>query len=260
MKSCEILNTRKSVHTFTGETATEELWQKIKKTIEVADSAPGILNYVTRLTLADKGLGGSAFSGELGWIVGSMFIPKDEKKKNLYQIDLAFRLFKLSVELRKIGISTCITSYSFDKEKALEKCKDLHTMEFDAPLAMCFGFESGRGSLLSKFSGWFSHDSKRLPVDQIIENYKTSQISEKQKELLSIASKAPSIGNSQTWRVTVENGKVSFYVVSDLQEKYFNVGCFMAAYEIAAKEMKFKGSWNISDHTEIDAEYCLTYV
>ena len=259
----QILKTRESVHCFKGEPVDEECWSKINFLIQQVDSLPSLSEgIVTRLHLSGKPLGNSDFHGELGWVIGSMFTPKDKTKQHLYQVEVAFKLMRLSLEFEKIGISSCITSYSFDQEKILQEAQNYHTMEFEAPLALVFGYKSEKGTLRSKFTQWMTHDSYRLPIDNIVINYKKSTKGFAEKdELISLAARAPSIGNTQTWRIYLETGVFHFYAVSSIPEKFYNLGCFLGAFEPVAKQLKFKGEWVImAEHPKIEGDYCISYV
>ena len=258
----QILKARESVHCFSGEKIDDELSAKVNSIIKQIDSLPSLFeNVVTRLHLADKSLRSRQFSGEIGWVIGSMFVPKEKEKIPLYQVDLGYKMFRLSLEFEKIGISSCITAHALDPEKVIQDTKKYHTMEFDAPLALCFGIKSNRGSIFARIQQWLGHDSYRLPIDQIIVNYKsTNKISAEKEELISLSSRAPSIGNTQTWRIYLETGMFHFYAVSALNERFFNLGCFLGAFEPLSKQLKFKGEWTITEHPNIEGEYCISYI
>ena len=258
----QILKTRKSVHCFSGEKIDEELLSKINSIIKQIDSLPSLFEgVVTRLHLGDKTLKSNQFSGEIGWVIGSMFIPKDKTKIKFYQIDLGYKMFRLSLEFEKIGISSCITAHALDQTKVIPETQKYHTMEFEAPLALAFGFQSNKGSIIAHIYQWLTHDSYRLPIHEIIVNYKkANKISAEKEELISLSCRASSIGNTQTWRIYLETGIFHFYAVSALNERFFNVGCLLGAFDPLSKQLKFKGEWMITEHPQIEGEYCISYI
>ncbi|EAY17489.1 hypothetical protein TVAG_494310 [Trichomonas vaginalis G3] len=258
----DLLNSRKSNHVFSKEGVDEVMWKKITDLINHWDSKSEFTNMTVRLHFHDNKLGASDFSGELGWVIGSYFSPNDKSREYLYQMEVAYRLFKLSIDLQRIGVASCFATYSMDEVKATELSKPFHSMEFSAPIALVIGIASTKGSIISKFKGWLTSDSYRVPLDQLlIEPEQSSKfVVGKVRDALTLATRAPSIGNMQTWRVLAKDGKIDFYAVSEVPEKFFNLGCFIAAYDIAAKGLKLKGSWKNSSHIDIEGDYGISFI
>lgn len=258
----ELLRTRKSVHVFSKDGVDEIMWKKINDLIAYWDSTSEFNNITTRIHLHDKGLGGRDFSGELGWVIGSYFLPKDKSREYMYQIDVAYKLFKLSIDLQKIGIASSFATYSLDLDKAKLLSKPFHTMEYEAPIGLVIGVPSKSGSIIAKIKQWMNSDSYRLPLNNLYENANITQkhATNTIRDALINASHAPSIGNMQTWRVIIEGGKIDFYAVSNIPERFFNVGCFAAAFDISAKTFKIKGSWTLAKHSDIDGDYCISFL
>lgn len=262
MKVSQAIENRHSVRFFKPESIDEERWQEIYDMIDVWDTKVGPLSTAPRLNLCDKGLAGFPFKNELGWIVGSCFVPKDKEQKNLTQVDLGYKMFMLCIDLEKNGYRTCFNSQSLDSEKKLTSAKKLHTMEFNAPVALAFGIENKNAPFYVKWLDKLVFDKYRLPVTSIVEKINTkSSLTQEYEKALEVATKSPSFGNTQTWRIIAEGAQLHFYAVSGLEERFLSIGCLIAAFELVSKEQKINGGWErIQDPPTFDGDYVLTWV
>ena len=263
MKAQQILKNIENVYCYNGQSFDSETYDKVQQLIKKCDSRESIFpGVVTRVHLSRKTIPNKNISGSLGCVIGSMFIPKDKTQVKYYQLDLAFRIYQLCIEFQKIGLSCNIITNISDPDKFTEESKQYHQMEFSSPLGVVFGYKSSTGSLRSRISEWLFNDSYRIPLNELIVNYShvSKTLSEKVKDVLTASSYAFSISNTQTWRVYIESGKVHFYSVSDLEDKYYNLGFFLSAFDFSAKDIKYKGTWNNTDHPNIEGDYCISYL
>ncbi|OHS97924.1 hypothetical protein TRFO_35761 [Tritrichomonas foetus] len=214
--------------------------EKIESIVQYWDGQPGPLGTSPRLTLVwEKSLGqpSISFANEMGWILASHYVSKDEILLRNSQIDLGYKIYMLEINFAQENIASCISS-SFNKEVSYKSVEDKHRMDFDVPLALCFGYEDKNSNIIRKGISWLYSDSYRLPIEKIVNgiNPKYSQIYEAFRN-------APSSGNSQTWRIVQVKDVAHFYVTSQLHERYFNIGCALAAFREAVRIENINGSW-----------------
>lgn len=238
----------KSVHCFKkNDEITDEFKEKIEKIVAFWDGQVGPFGSSPRLSLNwEKNINDWTIFNESGCIIFSYF-PKsilNSTAPNQTLVDLGYKLYNVEVDLKKEGISTCIST-SFNDEKAISYVKNLkiHLMEFEVPIVLYFGIEDKNANIFKKFVSWFYSDSYRIPLSSIIiEKTDISQY----VELYEALRQAPSYGNSQTWRIVQTQSIVHFYTTSELDERYTNIGCAIAAFHGAAKQKSMKGRLFVS--------------
>ena len=238
----------KRVHCFKkNDEITDEFKEKVEKIVAFWDGQVGPFGSSPRLSLNwEKNIKDWTIFNEAGCIVFSYF-PKhlrniSEPNQNL--VDLGYKVYNIKMNLAKEGISSCIST-SFDDEKAALFIKDLkiHLMEFEIPLVLYFGIEDKNANIFKKFISWFYSDSYRLPLSSILIG--RTDISQ-YNDLYEALRRSPSYGNSQTWRIAQNQSIVHFYTTSELNERYINIGCAIAAFSSAAKQKSLKGRLVIS--------------
>lgn len=234
---------RKSVHCFKkNEEITDEFREKVEKIVAFWDGQVGPFGSSPRLSLNwGKNINDWTIFNEVGCVIFSYFpkSPINSTDNSQTLVDLGYKLYNIEISLEKEGIATCIST-SFNDEKAISYIKNLkiHLMEFEIPIVLYFGIEDKNANIFKKFISWFYSDSYRLPLSSIIiEKTDISQYN----DLYEALRQAPSYGNSQTWRVAQKQSIVHFYTTSELEERYINIGCAIAAFCNAAKQKSLKG-------------------
>ena len=256
---------RHSVHYFQQATLNEEQYNKLLQILAKYDCFTGPSGQKTRITLTNNHIGKAyLISNELGWIIASAYIPENKQVKNIreqIECDLGYKLYMISIELSMIGIATCFATYSLNQDKLSPLMKKLHPMGYIAPIALAFGIEPNSKPFCERLISIFLSSSSRMPISDFFTTYDSKAFPQKYQSALNAVQRAPSVGNTQTWKIyyTRELEKstdsFSFYAVSEIESRFLNVGCAMAAFEMSQKG----GSWSLL-HTPIpEQDFCFTY-
>jgi hypothetical protein len=143
----------------------------------------------------------------------------------------------------EIGLGARVT-YSFDPDKALEACKDIHPMGYEAPIGVTFGFPNPKPSIFARLYDWFTSDTALLPLGRICVSVDGAKPRGNLLVALEAVRKAFSMQNGQTTRVMVSETGIHFYAESDLAVRFINAGIAAAAFD-EARDGSVKGDWTI---------------
>jgi len=267
MNESKILANRKSVHYFCRTKPSDRndnFMSGAMRDIIKWDCLPGPFGNSPRLHYHEPGLGNYRFRNEIGWVVGSHFVSKNAETNNQIVMDLSYKMLRLSLDLKNQGFSSCFASYSLDQEQAMKLSQPFHTMEYDTPIGLAFGTENTSSTFPHDFVNNQLSDKYRLPVSSFAEDLGNSEVSYLKPELieiLSVASKAPSMSNTQTWKTLVGDKIIHFYATSELSERYLNMGCFLGAFAVMVESKNYKGMFQVlKDAPKTEGEYCVSWV
>lgn len=253
---------RHSVHMFANESLNEEQHNKLLEIIAYYDCKNGPSGQKTRLTLVNEQLCKGIippFKNQLGYIVASAYIPENKKNticQTKIECDLGYKLYMVSIKLASIGIGSCFATHSLDSHLVESKMKAIHPMGFIAPVALAFGIPEKTSSVYENLRSFASSSTYRNEISEF-----AGSVPPKFASALESVQHAPSSGNSQSWQLSYRNNLVkgsetiSFYAVTEMNDRFINVGCAMAAFELA----KSGGKWSLDQVPQPDQEFCFSY-
>ena len=231
----------------------------IQEVVEFWDSHPTPNGHNPRLLTGDRTLLPYIMNQASTIVLGSSYQPNDPVLACQYSVDLGYKIFNLAIDCECHGIRVSITN-NFDSVNATKLCKCQHSMEYTCDVAVVLGREDPKGGILQKLYSWLHSDDYRIPLTRFViglGNIKNEKITTALDEMRH----AFSFGNAQTWRIVATEARIHFLAVSELPERFLNVGFAVAAFEIACEHIGLRGKWKFDQaFAENSDGYCVTFM
>jgi len=175
----------------------------------------------------------------------------DKEKKN--EAEFGYLFEKIVLFATALGLGTCWLGGTF-KRSDFEQKASLAENEY-IPIVSPVGVKKGKTRLLDMAMRAGAGSNKRKPwselfFETIAETPLTEEKAGAYKTVLEMVRIAPSASNKQPWRIIKDENEFKFYICRndgygsasyDLQKN--DVGIAMCHFELAAKELGLKGSW-----------------
>ncbi len=263
----EIIRSRKSARTFSGETLRSDDRQKLDEFLKTLDNPFGVPVEFRFLDAKEHNLSSPVIVGTYAYIAAKVArVPQSEIAYG-YSFE-AFCLFAKSLGIGTVMLAATISLSAF--EKAME-VKDTGVM----PVASPIGYPADKQSVREKLMRKGIKADERLPFDTLFfeNSFAQGLIPEHAslfRDALEMVRLAPSAGNKQPWRAIVCGDKVHFYEkktkamsnnsLGDIQK--VDVGIALAHFDLTLKESGISGSFAVDDPgfaTDDSIEYIVTY-
>ncbi|MHB1276002.1 MAG: nitroreductase family protein [Candidatus Humimicrobiaceae bacterium] len=269
----DLIKERRSCRSFIEKEIEPDKVQKIDSFITNMNSA---IDIKTRFLLVKRGvkesnkaerLGTYGFiSGASSFIVG--VIDRDEKKVEAF----GHYFEKIILYATDIGLGTCWLGGSFSRSDFEQKV-NLSSNEL-IPIVSPVGYARSRRKIMDSVVRTIANSNNRKPWNEIFFDTNSSsplaQSSAGEYKLpLEMVRIAPSASNKQPWRIIMDKDGYNFYLLRTKGYKLRNfdiqrsdLGIVMCHFELAVKELKLKGAWqiNIKDKKSEELEYITTWV
>ncbi len=263
----EIIRSRKSVRTFSGETLRSDDRHKLDEFLKTLDNPFDVPVEFRFLDAKEHGISSPVIVGTDAYIAAKVArVPQSEIAYG-YSFE-TFCLFAVSLGIGTVMLAATISRSAF--EKAME-VKDTEVM----PVASPIGYPADKQSVREKLMRKGIKADERLPFDMLFFENSFAQVLIPEhaglfRDALEMVRLAPSAGNKQPWRVIVCRDKVHFYEkktksmsnnpLGDIQK--VDVGISLAHFDLTLKESGISGSFAVDDPgfaTDDSIEYIVTY-
>lgn len=261
-----IINTikeRKSVRSYTGESLSSDLTNKIKNYISNL-SSPFDSN--TRIELVSSDIEEHPIKlGTYGFISGAnhflVLIVKDKPKA---AIGAGYVFEQAILYCTESALGTCWLGGTFNRKDFLSQI-ELRENEKIAIISPV-GYQLEKKRLLDSLIQLSVGSDKRKAFEHLFFNNTfenpLARIGAGDYETpLDMVRLAPSASNKQPWRIVKEYNKFHFYHRPN-KFSLFDIGIALCHFELTCKELKLKGSFNIDNPAIIgkDLEYVMTWI
>ncbi len=205
-------------------------------------------------------------SGADSFIIG--IISKEEKKVEFF----GYNFEKIVLFATDLGLGTCWLG-GFFKRSDFEKKINLLNDEF-VPIVSPVGYCANKRNIMDSAVRAIARSGTRKSWDEIF--FDTNPGSSLKKDSagdykvpLEMVRIAPSASNKQPWRIIRDNYGYNFYILRtkgyelrnyDIQRN--DLGIAMCHFELALKELKLEGRWQIIKKSQpsIEFEYIATWI
>lgn len=208
----EQVKIRKSIRTYTGEALKKEDLKIVKNFLEVDKNKTGLFDNKVRTILLD-GIDEKIKLGTYGAIKGAKtYLAIITKHSDQALIDAGFIIEKLTLELLKKEIYTCVLAGSYKKSDVAFDIKDDEIIVAILPL----GYKEEKRRIRENIQRKILKADNRKNPDELFFNYNMEPLKNITTELQQLRL-APSSMNGQPWRIIKEKNKYIIYVEKNIK-------------------------------------------
>ncbi|MDY0313647.1 MAG: nitroreductase family protein [Bacteroidales bacterium] len=269
----EAINLRRSIRNYSKKQLDSKLIEKINSFLKAPNIGP--FGNKPRFILIEKPearkqekvrLGTYGFIDNAAYFIGGCI-----EKFEFSEVDYAYSLQRIIIELTRLNLGTCWIGGSFNRK---DYQKLLKTQENEViPCITPLGYKASKKSLRERLGlvltdGSLRKDFNTLFFENDFESPLIFNPNESYHLALEAVRKAPSAVNKQPWRVLKIENKYHFYLkrdsvvgktkTSDLQK--VDMGIALANFKLALEELNIQGKWHIADPNIGDLEYIITWI
>lgn len=210
---------------------------------------------------------------DYGMIKGhNIYILGKSKATTDSRVNYGYQLEKVVLKATALGLGTCWVGYfdeSYFDEISVEE-------GYEIPGIVVVGYAQNKQSGVEKLMRFSTKADKRLPWSQLFFHFQTkvplsNVLTGRYEESFEMVRLAPSAGNTQPWRVFMDEARREFHFFKKpVNEKYeqkglhdIDMGIALAHFELTSEKNRLNGSWlkhneELIDHFT-DMKYCISW-
>jgi hypothetical protein len=239
----------------------------------IIENSKGLENEVINFRIIEKSDSDKQMRLDYGMIKGhNTYILGTLLSTEASRVNYGYLMEKIVLKATEMNLSTCWVGY-FD----YNYFNEVHIEDgFEIPSIVIIGYSEDKQPFLDKFVRFTVSATKRYSWDKMFFNYrlKTPIIPDnvkKYSDSLEMVRLAPSSGNTQPWRVFIDDSMNEFHFFKKIVSKRYelrglhdiDMGIAMSHFELISLQIGLSGSWLKHDKENVnsidDLQYIMTW-